>query len=100
MRGSTKLIAGFVLGITTAGGIATAAGVFSTSVVNACVDKKTQIIYAAVNNTCPANRSGVTLGAPSSIAGSLNSIVNKVSPSVVTINVTTPNGGEIGRAHV
>jgi putative serine protease PepD len=100
MRGSTKVIAGFVLGITTAGGIATAAGVFSTSVVNACVDKKTQIIYAAVNNTCPANRSGVTLGAPSSAAGSLNSIVNKVSPTVVTINVTTPSGGETGSGSI
>ena len=100
MRTSTKVIAGFLLGITTAGGIATASGVFSTTVVKACVDKKTQIIYAAVNNTCPANRSGVTLGAPSSAAGSLNSIVNKVSPTVVTINVTTPSGGETGSGSI
>lgn len=100
MRTPTKVIAGFLLGITTAGGIATAAGVFSTSVVNACVDKKTQAIYAAVNNTCPANRTGVTLGALSSVAGSLNSIVNKVSPSVVTINVTTPTGGGSGSGSI
>jgi S1-C subfamily serine protease len=100
MRSPTKVIAGFLLGITTAGGIATAAGVFSTSVVNACVDKKTQVIYAAVNNTCPANRTGVTLGSPSSAAGSLNSIVSKVSPSVVTINVTTPTGGGTGSGSV
>ena len=100
MRTPTKVIAGFVLGITTAGGIATAAGVFSTSVVNACVDKKTQAIYAAVNNTCPANRTGVTLGSLSSVAGSLNSIVNKVSPSVVTINVTTPTGGGSGSGSI
>lgn len=100
MRTPTKVIAGFVLGITTAGGIATAAGVFSTSVVNACVDKKTQAIYAAVNNTCPANRTGVTLGALSSVAGSLNTIVNKVSPSVVTINVTTPTGGGSGSGSI
>ena len=100
MRTPIKVIAGFVLGITTAGGIATAAGVFSTSVVNACVDKKTQAIYAAVNNTCPANRTGVTLGALSSVAGSLNSIVNKVSPSVVTINVTTPTGGGSGSGSI
>ena len=100
MRSPTKVIAGFVLGITTAGGIATAAGVFSTSVVNACVDKKTQVIYAAVNNACPANRTGVTLGSLSSVAGSLSSIVNKVSPSVVTINVTTPTGGGTGSGSV
>jgi len=100
MRNSTKVIAGFLLGITTAGGIATASGVFSTNVVKACVDKKTQAIYAAVNNTCPANRTGVNLGSLSSVAGSLNSIVNKVSPSVVTINVTTPNGGGNGSGSI
>jgi len=100
MRSPIKVIAGFLLGITTAGGIATAAGVFSTSVVNACVDKKTQVIYAAVNNTCPTNRTGVTLGSPSPATGSLNSIVSKVSPSVVTINVTTPTGGGTGSGSV
>ena len=100
MRSPSKVIAGFVLGITTAGGIATAAGVFSTSVVNACVDKKTRVIYAAVNNTCPTNRTGVTLGSPSSAAGSLNSIVNKVSPSVVTINVTSSAGSGTGSGSI
>ena len=99
-RTPSKVIAGFILGITTAGGIATAAGVFNTSVVNACVNKKTQVIYAAVNNTCPSNRIGVTLGLPSSATGSLSSIVKKVSPSVVTINVTTPTGGGTGSGSV
>ena len=103
MRTSTKVIAGFLLGITTAGGIATASGVFSTTVVKACVDKKTQIIYSAVNNTCPTSRTGVTLGSLGSlgsVAGSLNLIVNKVSPSVVTINVTTPTGGGTGSGSI
>ena len=93
-------MAGFLLGVTTAGGIATASGVFSTNVVKACVDKKTQAIYAAVNNTCPANRTGVSLGSVGSVAGSLNSIVNKVSPSVVTIYVTTPTGGGSGSGSI
>ena len=100
MRNSTKVLAGFLLGITTAGGIATASGLFSTNVVKACVDKKTQAIYAAVNNTCPANRTGVTLGSLGSTAGSLNSIVDKVSPSVVTIYVTTPTGGGSGSGSI
>ena len=100
MRSSTKVIAGFLLGITTAGGIATASGLFSTTVVKACVDKKTQAIYAAVNNTCPANRTGVSLGSLGSAAGSLNSIVDKVSPSVVTIYVTTPTGGGSGSGSI
>ncbi len=96
----SKVIAGFVLGITMVGGVATAAGVFSTSVVNACVDKKTKVIYAAVNNSCPSNRTGVTLGSPSTTAGSINSIVTKVFPSVATINVTTPNGGGTGSGSI
>ena len=96
----SKVLAGFVLGVTMVGGVATAAGVFSTSVVNACVDKKTKVIYAAVNNSCPSNRTGVTLGSPSSAAGSINSIVTKVFPSVATINVTSPDGGGTGSGSI
>ena len=96
----SKVLAGFVLGVTMVGGVATAAGVFDTSVVNACVDKKTKVIYAAVNNSCPSNRTGVTLGSPSSAAGSINSIVTKVFPSVATINVTSPNGGGTGSGSI
>jgi S1-C subfamily serine protease len=99
-RTPTKVLAGFLLGVTAVGGVATAAGVFSTTVVNACVDKKTQVIYAAVKSSCPANRTGVTLGAPSSVAGSVNSIVTKVSPTVATINVTTSNGGGTGSGSI
>lgn len=96
----SKVLAGFVLGVTMVGGVATAAGVFNTSVVNACVDKKTKVIYAAVNNSCPSNRTGVTLGSPSSAAGSINSIVTKVFPSVATINVTSPDGGGTGSGSI
>lgn len=97
---ASKVLAGFILGVTTVGGIATAAGIFNTSVVNACVDKKTQVIYAAVNNSCPSTRTGVTLGSPSSAAGSINSIVTKVFPSVATINVTSANGGGTGSGSI
>ncbi len=97
---TSKVLAGFLLGVTAVGGVATAAGVFSTSVVNACVDKKTQAVYAAVNNSCSASRTAVTLGAPAGTAGSLNSIVTKISPSVVTINVTTPSGGGTGSGSI
>ena len=99
-RTTSKVIAGFVIGITTAGGIATAAGVFSTTVVNACVAKKTKIIYAATDNSCPKNRTPVTLGNAGSVAGSISSIVKKVFPTVVTINVSTPNGGGTGSGSI
>ena len=99
-RTTTKVLAGFLIGVTAVGGVATAAGVFSTSVVNACVDKKTQVIYAAVDNKCPANRTAVTLGSAGSVSGSISSIVKKVFPTVVTINVTTANGGGTGSGSI
>ena len=99
-RTTSKVLAGFLLGVTAVGGAATAAGVFSTTVVNACVDKKTQVVYAALDNKCPTTRTAVTLGNAGSVAGSINSIVKKVFPTVVTINVTTANGGGTGSGSV
>ena len=99
-RTTSKVLAGFLLGVTAVGGAATAAGVFSTTVVNACVDKKTQVVYAALDNKCPTSRTAVTLGNAGSVAGSINSIVKKVFPTVVTINVTTANGGGTGSGSV
>ncbi len=99
-HGVSKVLAGFLFGVTAVGGVATAAGVFSTTVVNACVNKKTHIIYAAVNNSCPASRTAVTLGSAGSVAGSISSIVSQVSPSVVTINVTTSTGRDTGSGSI
>jgi S1-C subfamily serine protease len=103
-----KVAVGFVLGATVAGGVATAAGTLGTNVVKACVDNRTNAIYASPNGTCTSTRTLVTLGAPSTptstnVAGSgvsLASVVTKVSPSVVTINVTTPSGGDTGSGEI
>ncbi len=47
-----KIAIGFVLGSVVAGGVATAAGTFSgTNVVKACVDNKTNAIYATSTGT-------------------------------------------------
>ena len=91
--GTTAKIA---LGSIAIGGVATAAGVLGTNVVKACVDNKTNAIYASPTGTCIGTRTLVNLGAPTatnSALVSLSSIVSKVSPSVVTINVSTSNGG-------
>ena len=103
-----KVAVGFVLGATVAGGVATAAGTLGSNVVKACVDNRTNAIYASPNGTCTSTRTLVTLGAPSTptstnVAGSgvsLASVVTKVSPSVVTINVTTPSGGDTGSGEI
>ena len=103
-----KVAVGFVLGATVAGGVATAAGTLGSNVVKACVDNRTNAIYASPNGTCISTRTLVTLGAPtsstnsnvSSTSTSIASVVAKVSPSVVTINVTTPSGGDTGSGEI
>ena len=92
----SKLAIGFVIGATTVGGIATAASNWGSSVTNACVDNKTGALYAS-NGSCPTNRSAVTLGGT---PGSIKGIVNQVSPSVVTVKVTTANGSGTGSGSI
>ena len=101
---------GFVLGSVVIGGVATAAGTFSgANVVKACVDNKTNAIYATTTGTCPVTRTLVTLGAPPTTTSSnttitsttsLNPIVQKVAPAVVTVTVTTTNGGATGSGSI
>ena len=103
-----KVAIGFVLGASVAGGVATAAGTLGSNVTKACVDNRTNAIYASPTGTCTSTRTVVTLGAPStgsntSVVGtgvSLASVVAKVSPSVVTINVTTSSGGDTGSGEI
>ena len=110
-----KIAIGFVLGSVVAGGVATAAGTFSGSnVVKACVDNKTNAIYATSTGVCPATRTLVTLGNQSTTTStnttatasaatdlpSIKSVVAKVSPAVVTVNVTTSSGGDTGSGSI
>jgi S1-C subfamily serine protease len=93
----SKIAVGVAIGATLAGGIATAAGTFSGTIVNACVDNNTGALYANAAATCPANRSAVTLGSNSGI----KSVVPKVEPSVVTVNVTASDGsGDTGSGEI
>ena len=91
-----KISLGFALGSIVVGGVATAAGTLGSNVVKACVDNRTNAIYASPTGTCSSTRTLVNLGAPSTSTSalvSLSSVVQKVSPTVVTINVSTNNGG-------
>ncbi len=90
---TAKVTIGFVLGAGAVGGVATASGTFSNSVASACVDSKTNAIYANPTGSCPKGRSSITLGSP---AGSIAGVVQKVSPSVVTVNVTSSLGSGTG----
>ncbi len=94
---AAKIALGFTLGSVVVGGVATAAGTLGSNVVKACVDNRTNAIYASPTGTCTSTRTLVNLGAATtgttSALVSLSSVVQKVSPSVVTINVSTNNGG-------
>lgn len=94
---ASKVAIGFILGATTIGGIATAAGTFSTNSGIACADNRSGALYLSATGSCASNRTAVALGSP---AGSLKSVVAKVSPSVVTVNVTTPSGGDTGSGSI
>lgn len=106
---TAKVTLGFVLGASAVGGAASAAGVFGGNITTACVDNRTNAIYASTNGSCPSTRTAVTLGAASNsttnssvlpAVTSIKSIVAKVSPSVVTVNVTDASGGDTGSGSI
>jgi len=106
---TAKVTLGFVLGASAVGGAASAAGIFGGNVTTACVDNRTNAIYASANGSCPSSRTAVTLGAPATASSnssalpavtSIKSIVAKVSPSVVTVNVTASSGGDTGSGSI
>ena len=95
-RTSTKVIAGFLLGATLAGGVATAATSEPLG-VKVCVDKKSQAIYLAGSNGCSKTRTGLTLGAPTI---DVKSIAAVVTPSVVSIKVVAAAGTGTGSGSI
>ena len=91
-RSSSKVIAGFLLGATLAGGVATAATSEPLG-VKVCVDKKSQAIFLAGSNGCSTSRTSMTLGAPTI---DVKSIASLVTPSVVSIKVVAAGGTGTG----
>jgi putative serine protease PepD len=93
----SKLAIGFIAGATAIGGVATAANsLTSSSVVTACADNNTGALYASTTGTCTGNRTVVSLG-----NGSLKNIINKVAPSVVTVDVLDSTGsGDTGSGEI
>lgn len=91
-----KLGAGFLLGATVVGGVATAATSEPVG-TKVCVDKRTQVMYLSSDGTCPASRKLLTLGG-STI--DVKSIAALVTPSVVSIKVTSINGSGTGSGSI
>ncbi len=99
-----KVLAGAIIGATAVGGFATAAGTFSGSTSVICADNRTNALYAApANGTCVTSRTALSLSqttASTLPTTSIKSVVQKVSPSVVTVNVTVGTGGDTGSGSI
>ena len=93
----SKILIGFIAGATVIGGVATAANSLTTaSVVTACADNATGALYASTTGACTGNRTAVSLG-----DGSLKTVVAKVQPSVVTVDVLASDGtGDTGSGSI
>lgn len=91
-----KVGVGFLLGATLVGGVATAA-ISEPVGTKVCVDKKTQAMHLSKNGTCIASRTLLTLGG-SGI--DVKSIAALVTPSVVSIKVTSLGGSGTGSGSI
>lgn len=96
-QGTQKVAAGFIAGALITGGIATAS-TSNSGTVQACVDTRTKVMYLAVNDTCSKNRTLVNLSSATGIDA--KSVAAAVTPSVVSIAVTTRTGGGTGSGSI
>jgi len=97
-QGIQKVAAGFIAGALITGGIATAA-TSNSDTVQACVSKTNQAMYLAVNGTCPSSRTLVDLSS-ATVGIDAKSVAAAVTPSVVSIAVTTRTGSGTGSGSI
>ena len=98
LKGTQKVAAGFIAGALITGGIATAA-TSNSGTVQACVDTRTQAMYLAVNGTCSKTRTLVDLSS-GALGIDAKSVAAAVTPSVVSIEVTTRTSGGTGSGSI
>jgi putative serine protease PepD len=92
-----KSVAIFISGVVVAGSVATAA-TNPTSSVTACADSKTKVLYLSNNGACTGTRTPVVIGSSSTLDA--KTIASLVSPTVVSIRVTTSSGGGNGSGSI
>ncbi len=96
VNGFGKVFIGFVIGASTVGGIATAAGTFSDNGANVCATSSGALYAQNSDGSCDSGQSKISI-----TNGSIKSIVQKVSPAVVTVNVSLGNGqGDTGSGSI
>jgi len=92
-----KVVIAFVIGAAVAGTIATAATTPNSGSVKACADNRTQALYLSSTGTCSSSRTLVELGGTGM---NTKAIASLVTPSVVSISVTTATGGGTGSGSI
>jgi putative serine protease PepD len=92
-----KTAIAFVAGAAVAGSVAFAA---TPATITACADNRTKALYLATNGSCPSNRSAIVIGGGSGAAMDAKTIASLVTPSVVSIQVTSASGGGTGSGSV
>lgn len=92
-----KPIIAFVAGAAVAGTMATAA-TSPTPTLTACADSRTKALYLATNGACTGTRTPIVIGNASSIDA--KTIASLVTPSVVSIKVTSSAGGGNGSGSI
>lgn len=91
-----KIGVGFLMGVTIAGGVATALTP-SSPAIRACVDNKTAVMYYSADGNCAKTRTAVDLGTGNF---SVKAVAAATTPSVVSIDVTTATGAGTGSGSI
>lgn len=92
-----KTVIAFVAGAAIAGSMATAATTPTPS-ITACADSRTKALYLATNGACTSSRTPIVIGSASTIDA--KTIASLVTPTVVSIKVTTSSGGGNGSGSI
>ena len=95
-RSFYKYLTGFVIGVVSVSGYAVA-NTNNVPIVKACIDNKTKALYASTNGSCAKGRSAIDIGAT---GANVKSIAQLVSPSVVSIEVTSISGNGTGSGSI
>jgi putative serine protease PepD len=97
LKSSGKFAAIFLAGAIVAGGVTAVANTPAPSSITACADKRTGALFLSSTGTCPTNRTLIQIGGPTMNAKAIASLV---TPTVVSISVTTPDGGGTGSGSI
>lgn len=94
---NVKVIGAFIAGAALAGSIATAATTSTSGAIKACADNRTQALFLSTSGNCATGRTLVDIGGTGM---NTKAIASLVTPSVVSISVTTASGGGTGSGSV